>query len=144
MRLEHLCDLELAYRSEFTLVRPYGGEEGNAYGEIEGSITGKRFQGTFRGVNHPFRRNDGAMLPDAHGVIRTEDGATVLFSLAGRTVWVETANGRQGRQLLRALFEAEDQRYRWLNNTVCILEGKIDAGTGRMQARVYSCINELV
>jgi Protein of unknown function (DUF3237) len=144
MRLEHLCDFELAYRSEVTLVRPYGSEAGSGYGEIEGTLTGEKLRGTFRGVNHPRRRGDGAMLPDAHGLIQTEDGCRVLFSLEGRTVWVDTPDGRAGRQLLLALFEAEAEAYRWLNDTVCILEGKISAQTGRMQARVYTCISELV
>jgi hypothetical protein len=144
VRLEHLCDLELAYRTKFTLVKPYGGEQGAGYGEVEGTIRGQKLRGSFRGVNHPRRRSDGAMLPDVHGIIQTEDGATVLFSLEGRTVWVDAPGGRQGRQLLRVLFEAEDERYRWLNNTLCVLEGKIDPQTLLMEGRIYSCISELV
>src|SRR6266446_1123670 len=31
--------------------------------------------------------------------------------------------GARGPQLLRALFEAEDERYRWLNNTLCGIDG---------------------
>ncbi len=84
------------------------------------------------------------MLPDVEGIIKTEDGAVVLFSLDGRTIWVDTPSGRQGRQLLRVLFEAEDQRYCWLNNSFCVLEGKINAQTVRMEARIYSCVSELV
>lgn len=84
------------------------------------------------------------MLPDVHGLIQTEDGAAVLFSLDGRTVWVDTPAGRQGRQLLRALFESEDERYQWLNNSFCVLEGKISPETLRMEARIYSCVSELI
>jgi hypothetical protein len=145
MHLEHLCNLELTYRSEFTLLKPYGGEQGSGYGEVEGSVSGPKLNGTFTGVNHPRRRNDGAMLPDAHGLIRTDDGSAVLFSLAGRTVFVDTPEGRQGRQLLRVLFEAEDERYLWLNNSFAMLEGKISLQPPfGMEARIYTCVSDLI
>jgi hypothetical protein len=143
MRLEHLCDLELTYRGmpalgvDFVLVRPYGTEEGAGYGEGDGHVSGTQLKGTLRWVNHPRRRSDGVMLPEAHGVNLTDDGATLLFSLEGRTVFV----GDQGHQLLRVLFETEAERYRWLNVALCVLEGVIEAG--RMRARVHVCVNEL-
>ena len=79
MRLEHLCDLELAYRemptlgTDFVLVRPYGSEEGTGYGEGDGKVSGPQLSGTVRWVNHPHRRSDRVMLPDAHGVILTAE-----------------------------------------------------------------------
>jgi len=146
MRLEYICDLELAYREEptyegkFLLVRPYGGEEGTGYGEGDGTLTGPKLQGKARWVNHPHRRSDGAMLPDVHGVILTDDGAQILFTLQGRTFFEDDT----GKQLLHTTFEAEDERYRWLNRSVCVLEGVIDAQTLSMRARIYACVHELV
>jgi hypothetical protein len=145
MRLEDICDMELAYREEaaygtaFLLIRPYGGQEGTGYGEGDGTLTGPRLQGNARWVNHPHRRSDGIMMPDTHGVIATEDGATIIFSLQGRTVF----EGGVGKQLLFVTFEAEDERYHWLNTSLCVLEGLIDSKTGSMQARIYACVNEL-
>lgn len=144
MKLEHVCDLQLGYSSEFTLIKPFGTEEGSAYGEVEGTLSGEKLRGTFRGVNHPHRRSDKAMLPNVNGLIRTEDGANVLFSLSGRTTWIETPEGRQGRQLLRTLFETEDERYKWLNNALCVLEGKINAQTLKMEGRIFACVSDLV
>jgi hypothetical protein len=103
-------------------------------------VTGKRLQGKVRLTNHPRRRSDGVMLPDAHGVIRTADGAIVLFTLHGRTVFVK----ERGRQLLAAIFESSDNRYTWLNNTFCVLEGAFDPSTMSMRARLYSCVSDLV
>src|SRR5947209_17165836 len=109
MRLEHLCDLELVYQqtelvdAKFVLVQPHGGEEGTGYGEGTGSVAGDRLAGSLRWINHPHRRNDGTMLPDVHGSIRTDDDALVMFSLAGRTVWTEAG---PGRQVLTSLFES--------------------------------------
>ena len=146
MKLEHICDLELVYREEalysgkFALVRPYGGEEGSGYGEGDGIVSGPRIQGSLRWVNHPHRRNDGNMLPDANGIIVTDDHATILFTLQGRTVFEQD----QGKQLLSVIFETEAEQYKWLNSTFCILEGLINAETMRMRARVYSCQSDMV
>jgi hypothetical protein len=143
MRLEFLCDLELTYRAMSTFgtdvlfVKPYGTEEGTAYGEGDGRISGPQLKGAVRWVNHPHRRSDGVMIPDAHGAVLTDDGAVLLFNLQGRTSFV----GEQGHQLLRMLFETEADRYRWLNSALCVLEGVIEHR--RMHARVYVCINEL-
>jgi hypothetical protein len=146
MQLEFICDLELAYREEpliegkFLLVRPYGGEEGTGYGEGDGTVTGPQLQGTLRWVNHPHRRSDGSMLPDAHGIIVTHDQAVIMFTLQGRTVFEQGI----GKQLLSVIFEAEAEPYRWLNSTFCVLEGLIDSERLRMRARIYACRSDLV
>jgi hypothetical protein len=62
-----------------------------------------------------------------------------MFNLQGRTFF----DGDVGKQLLLALFEAEDERYRWLNRAWCVLEGVIDAERLAMRARVYACQHEL-
>jgi hypothetical protein len=144
MRLEHLCDVELAYQGGFNVVRPYGGEEGTGFGAGDGTVRGQRLSGTVRWVNHPHRRSDATMLPDAHGLITTADGAEIMFAFSGRSVMVDTPEGPKRRQVLPTLFEAEDERYRWLNSSVCILEGKIDPQTLRMEARIYVCMSEML
>jgi hypothetical protein len=145
VRLEHLCDLELIYRempglgTKFVLGQPYGTEEGTGYGEGDGQVSGTQLNGTLRWVNHPHRRSDGTMLPDAHGVILTDDGAMLLFSLQGRTTFV----GDQGQQLLRVLFETDAERYRWLNSALCVLEGQVEAARMGIRAQVFVCVSEL-
>lgn len=144
MKLEHLCDMELSYRqmpvfdTSWVLVRPYGSEEGTGYGEGDGRATGTKLNGTIRWVNHPHRRSDSVMLPDAHGAILTEDGSILLFSLQGRTSFI----GERGYQLLLMLFETEAEKYRWLNTALCVLEGEIEGGL--MHARVFACLPEPV
>jgi len=146
MQLEFICDMEVAYREEpltgqkYLLVRPYGSEEGIGYGEGDGTVTGPRIQGTMRWVNHPHRRSDGTMLPDAHGIIVTNDNAVIMFTFQGRTVFEQ----ERGKQLLSVIFEAEADSYRWLNETFCILEGLIDSERLQMRAKVYACRSDLV
>ncbi len=145
MQLDYICDMELVYRAEplyadkFLLVLPYGGAEGTGYGEGDGTVTGSRIQGSLRWVNHPHRRSDGVMLPDAHGVIVTHDNAIVMFTLQGRTIFEQG----QGKQLLSVTFEAEAETYRWLNATFCVLEGLIDSERLQMRARIYACRSDL-
>ena len=145
MHLQPLCTLELAYREEslyqgkFVLARPYDSQEASAYGEGDGWLKGDKLQGTLRWVNHPHCRTDGVWLPNVHGVIQTEDEASILFSLQGRTKF--RADGK-GLQVLNTIFETGDERYKWLNDSICVLEGVIEGFA--MHAQVFQCINELV
>jgi hypothetical protein len=79
------------------------------------------------------------MLPDVRGLITTDDGASIVFELRGRTIFAE--GEPSGRQNLVGWFEADDERYSWLNDVVCIAEGRIaDEG---MHLHVYSGVHEL-
>ena len=144
MRLEYLCDMSLKYREGSVWMQPYGGQEGRGYGEGDGTIVGEKLRGTVRWVNHPRWRSDGVILPDAHGVVQTDDGAHIFLTLQGRTIPHE---GGDADQLLTVTFATEDERYCWLNACFCVLEGMIDLtleAQESMRARVYTCVNELV
>ena len=143
MRLEPLCTFEWSYDEDvrlkapgYQLVRPYG-EEGIAYGEGRGTATG-RIAGSVVWSNYPHRRSDGRVLPDVRGLITTTDGASIPFELRGRTFFGEDGLGRQN---LVGSFQAEDPRYGWLNDVVCIAEGLI--GDEGMRIRVYAGVHEL-
>lgn len=145
MQLEFICDMELRWNNEpltgeeFILVRPYGGEEGSGWGEGDGTVSGPRLQGKLRWYNHPHRRSDGTMLPNASGIIVTPDQAVILVTIQGRTAF----EGDVGRQLLSVLFESEAEAYRWLNTSLCVLEGIVLDKPLRMRARVYACQSDL-
>lgn len=143
MRLEPLCALDLHYTSDFHLARPYGNESGIGWGIGDGRVTGERLSGSAQWSNQPNRRGDGAMLPNARGVITTDDGAEVFFGLTGRTVFVDRDGEEVGRQLLMVSLESEDDRYAWLNNTVCVGEGVISAQTLTTHMDVFQCVGEL-
>jgi hypothetical protein len=93
-----------------------------AEGRCEGRITG-----SFRGANHPLRRSDGTYIPDCQGVIETDDGATILFDYQGygRTYPI----GR--RQIVSsATHFSDDERYRWLNDTISVGVGEVREASG--------------
>ena len=143
MRLEPLCAFDLHYTSDFHLTRPYGNESGTGWGVGDGRVTGERLTGTAQWSNQPARRGDGAMLPNARGVVATDDGAEVVFDLTGRTVFVDRDGEEVGRQLMLVLLESEDGRYAWLNNAVCVGEGVISAEPMTMHLDVFQCVSEL-
>jgi hypothetical protein len=144
MRLEPLCMFDWSYDEDvrveapgYTLVSAYSGEEGIGYGEGRGTASGL-IEGSVVWSNYPRRRSDGRMLPNVRGVISTVDGASILFELRGRTIFEGEAPGRQN---LVGWFEADHERYRWLNDVVCIAEGRID--DDGMKIRAYVGIHEL-
>lgn len=145
MHLEKLATLELAYVGDFHYVSRTDGTSGVGWGRGEGTASGKRLSGTVQWSNHPTGRADGTMLPGARGVITTGDGGEVLFDLTGRTVFVELGGETVGRQLLLTLFEADadDERYAWLNHTVCLTEGAIDPVRKTMHMEVHLCVPDL-
>ena len=115
----------------------YDSAEGIGYGEGRGTATGQ-IEGTVVWSNYPRRRTDGRMLPNVRGLVTTHDGASILFELRGRTIF--DADG-PGRQNLVGWFESDHDRYRWLNDVVCIAEGSI-SGEG-MAINIYAGIHEL-
>ena len=136
MRLSHLCTLNLSYVGEFHLVRPYGNEAGAGWGVGEGTVTGERLSGTVQWSNHPARRGDGTMLPSVRGVIRTPDDAEVMIEMSGRTVFDGPGTGHQ---LLFTVFESGHPSYTWLNDVVCVAEGRIDTETIESRIDVQLC-----
>jgi hypothetical protein len=144
VRLEPLSVFRWSYEKDvrvkagYTIVSAYESDEGIAYGEGRGTATG-RIEGTIVWSNYPRRRTDGRMLPNLRGLISTDDGASILVELRGRTIF----EGDEGRQNLVGWFESDHESYRWLNDLVCIAEGLISATTGEMVINVYAGIHEM-
>jgi hypothetical protein len=125
-----------------TVLEPYGGAEGRGFGSGEGRVSGAAFSGRVRWANRPHRRSDGVLVTRATGLILTEDQIPLLFSLQGRMVFSQTEPGGARPHLLTADFEAEDERFRWLNQALCVAEGTIHPDTLRLHLRIYVCRSE--
>jgi hypothetical protein len=90
-----------------------------AEGRCEGAVSGR-----FRGANYPRRRSDGTFRPDFRAVIETDDGATIMFEWHG----YGRAYPPGRRQIVGCVFHlAEDERYRRLNDVVCVCTGEVRA-----------------
>lgn len=120
--------LDPFYRVTFTTPESWSvtregteGTEGQSFllaeGRAEGGLSAR-----YRGANFPRRRVDGALEPSFRGVLETDDGASILFRWDGLARL--TPSGM--RELLGAMFHvSDDDRYRWLNDRVCAVEGEV-------------------
>jgi Protein of unknown function (DUF3237) len=120
--------LEPFYRVTFTTpeswnVTPEGGSgvEGQSFLIAEGRTEG-RLSARYRAANYPRRRVDGALEPEFRGVLETDDGATVLFHWEGLASLTDSGK----RQLVGMIQHvSDDERYHWLNDRVCAVEGEV-------------------
>lgn len=122
VKLEPLYHVEFVYPEGWSieLAGDHGTESQDFY-IAEGTCTG-RVAGRMRGANHPRRRTDGTYCPDFQGVIVTADGAEVMFDWRG----YGRAYPVGARQIvLTATHLAQDERYRWLNDVVCVGVGEV-------------------
>ena len=80
----------------------------------------------------------GVMMPDARGIISTEDGP-VLFKLQGYSVVpFEGANRRS--VTASVTFRTESDTHRWLNQVIAVHDGTIDFTTMSNRFPVYACV----
>jgi hypothetical protein len=128
--------LEPLYRVTFTTPESWSvtrtgddGTEGRSFLIAEGRAEG-RLSARYRGANFPRRRVDGALEPEFRGVLETDDGASILFHWEG----VASLTDSGMRQLIGLMQHVtDDDRYRWLNDRVCAIEGEVrprDGGSG--------------
>jgi hypothetical protein len=120
--------LDPLYRASWTTPEAWSveleganGTEGRSFFIAEGRSQG-RLSARFRAANYPRLRTDGTLTPDFRGVLETDDGATVLFSWQGYA-----RVGSEGmRELLGSMTHVtDDERYRWLNDRICVIGGEV-------------------
>jgi len=120
--------LEPFYRVTFTTPESWSvsreglsGTEGRSFLIAEGRASG-RLSARYRAANFPRRRADGALEPEFRGVLETDDGATILFHWEGLATMTDSG---MRRLLGMAQHVSDDERYRWLNDCVCAIEGEV-------------------
>jgi hypothetical protein len=130
MRLEPLYRMVFDYPQGWSVTLGVDGTESQHPFLAQGRCDG-RTSGPMWGTNHPRRRGDGTFCPDFHGVVSTDDGATVLFDCGGYgRVYPAGA-----RQIVCWLTHVSDDGYSWLdlvgascdevNDAVCIGTGEV-------------------
>jgi len=122
MQLKPLYQLRYRYTDEWGIgLTGSAGREEQHFFFAEGATTG-RITGRYRAANHPRRRTDLTYVPDMQGVIETEDGAIVFADWHG----YGRAYPAGRRQIVGAVYHlSEDERYKWLNDSVCVLAGEV-------------------
>ena len=93
------------------------------------------------GTDFPRRRVDGALEPEFRGVLETDDGATILFQWEGLATLTDSG---MRRLLGMAQHTTDDERYRWLNDRVCAVEGEVRPRPGDTGFDVGLEVSEMV
>ena len=122
MRLEPLYQVRFTTPEHWRVeLAAESGSEAQAFliaeGRCEGGITGR-----FRAANFPRTRVDGTLLPDFRGVVETDDGAALLFTLRG---YFRPATGGLVGSMTHV---ADDERYARLSDVVCAVVGEVGPG----------------
>jgi hypothetical protein len=141
MELEHLCDGEYRYDPPPTIINPYAGREGLAFGGGVGRFTGERLTGEVTWSNFPRNRDDGVALPNLTGRVETDEGATLLFETRGLSVPDESIGSR--RICCSVRFHTEAEELRWLNDVLVVEEGHIDLASMAVLTRLWVCVPEV-
>jgi hypothetical protein len=104
----------------------------------EGDIAGERVRGTLQRANLARHRADGVNVPDTHGVISTDDGASIFFELRGQAA--APATGSAIRNVFAAMtFRTSAPAYGWLNAVFALAEAHYDTRGGSIEYRVFEC-----
>jgi hypothetical protein len=141
MRLEPFYRVTFTTPESWNVTREGGsGAEGQSFLIAEGRAEG-RLSARYRAANYPRRRVDGALEPEFRGVLETDDGATVLFHWEGLASLTDSGM----RQLLGTIQHvSDDDRYRWLNDHLCAVEGEVRRRTDGSGFDVALEVSEMV
>ena len=136
MELVDLGELTLRYTSLQSLDFEPGGQ---LYGTMEGRLDGERLAGGVHLTNLAPRRPDNVNMPTLRGILTTDDGVSVWLELDGVAALRESDGARVFTTSCR--FRVAESRYAWLNTTVAIVEGILDAVKvgGVARAQVHEC-----
>ena len=139
--------LQPLYRATFTTPERWAVEVAGTYGtEVQDFLIAEgRTEGCLsarlRGSNYPRRRADGTLLPDFRGALDTDDGATILFSWHGYA----RPGAPDRREIVGSITHVTgNERYAWLNNTVCAMAGEVRPRKGGEDFEVVFDVAELI
>ncbi len=135
MSLQHLFDAELQHRPGMEPILAAAEGDGELIGSGDGTVTGPQLAGSLRWTlfEHPGELVC-SMNPVA--VVETEDGAQVRIRARGYAQR-RRADEQTWRVAATLRFESDDDRYRWLGQTLGVWEGEFDADAARAWYRAY-------
>ena len=144
MKLVPLFEMTYKY-TESVRIGPIKGEQGAdflTWALREGTVTGERISRVHKAFNNPRRRTDNVMVPDARGVITTDDGESIFYELHGYGIDL------QGVRHVTAtiVYRTASEKYGWLNTAISVSEGRYhtdDDGRPVGVFRVYECVTEV-
>jgi hypothetical protein len=140
MRLEHLCDMELAAPA----AQLPGSTGGGAIGAgMSGTASGAYLYGAVQWVPPPMEADEAQERADAEVLLTTQEGIQLRCVLHGYKVAGPSKPGGPDQILLVVRFAGGGARYQWLTRALCLAEEFHFPTAGRLQLRLYICVHEL-
>ena len=134
--LNHLFDVDMMYREQQDAITSSegktGGYIGSGDGKVSGQINGIIYWDLYEDID------GGVCLTNFAGRIETEDGATIRFDARGHGKVPNPEKPKDWVMVYGVKFDAEDERYDWLNKTLGVWEGEFSMATYRHQYRIYA------
>jgi hypothetical protein len=142
MRLEPLFEMVYEYTDRHAVeLHGPGGSDSLYWMFREGTVMGERIRGAHKGMNKSTLRVDGEATGDIRGIIVTDDNAQIYYEIR--------SYGLAGEGLRTVIgsvfFVTGDERYRWLNTVVGVIEGGYAWDDNRRlvgTARVHAAVPE--
>ncbi len=143
MRLERVGRIELVY-TEVDEEIPFS-EGGLVYGILTGKIEGGEMQGRLHATNHARQRPDGVFTPALRGVVTTDAGARVFFTMDGLSVRDPAAQPPRRVVTVGLTFWTTDAALKPWNEAyfVAELEGGAIGESWGVVGPLYRCVAEL-
>jgi hypothetical protein len=127
--LETVCAITLTPAGRAASARDAAGS-GLELQSGAGVVSGPRLAGDLRWWCRLRWRSDRVKDLELHGLVTTADGVSIVLTAHGR----ET---RDGAIACLPAFEAQDERYRWLNALLLIGRGRFDPSSGQTTLDVH-------
>lgn len=149
MILEHIFSYQAKLEKPIPIGNaPFGRRD--VFPILGGRVWGEKLQGELLPFGGEFQLTDasGIFRIDVRTIIKTNDDAQIFLHYTG----VANFTGETGKQVAkrgqsefgeayfvsRPQFETDHEKYNWLNDTVCVAEGRA-ASLNTVEYKVYAC-----
>ena len=140
MRLEHLCDMELAAPAAQL---PGSSGAGAMEAGMSGTASGAYLFGTVQWGPLQEKAGEAQERAESEMLLTSLEGIQLRCVLHGHPVAGPSEPGGPDQILYLVRFAGGGGRYQWLTRALCLAEGLHLPAAGRLQLRLYACVHEL-
>jgi hypothetical protein len=135
--LELLMDMELENRQGAGRTIQAQAKIGDFLAGGEGAVFGPRINGI---VHWDLYQEQGEFVcgSNLRGSIKTDDGYQISFDSIGNMIRPDLARPTFWFTTASVSFTTDSQLYKWLNNSLAVLQGRYDMGSNRHSYRIFT------
>ena len=137
-QLRHLFDVELRYEEGMPPVSEEG-KVGEYIGSGAGTVNGDKIKGTVHWTLFE-AQSETVCGSNLFGVITTDDDVKINFDTMGFFMRPDKDNPHKWVTSAAVSFDAEDERYNWLNTLLGVWQGEFDMKSYQHRYQAYAKI----